>query len=67
MDNNSQEYAYMENFSAMLIKLSKRSKSFRNYFYSDKLVDKINKWLGSHVNPPINSTSRHSGVFKNNK
>ena len=54
----------MDNFTAMVIKFAKKSTQFRSYFYSDKIVDKVNSWLKSNTNPPITSLRGHSGVFK---
>jgi hypothetical protein len=51
----------------MLIKWSKKSVKFRNYFYGHKIVDKVNKWLGANSNPPVNSLRGQYAMFKNNK
>ena len=67
IENNSSDFAFMENLTAMLIKFAKKSKVFRNHFYSDKIVDKVNKWLQANISPPITSVRSHNGVFKNNK
>lgn len=57
----------MDNFIAMLIKFAKRSTDFRSYFYSHKIVDKVNSWLKSNQKPPVTSLRGHSGVYKNSK
>ena len=66
-ENNSTAFAFMENFTAMMIKFAKKNKKLRESFFGDKLVDKINKWLTSNHTPPISSVRNHSGVFKENK
>eukprot|EP00344_Euplotes_crassus_P002514 CAMPEP_0196995946 /NCGR_PEP_ID=MMETSP1380-20130617/1947_1 /TAXON_ID=5936 /ORGANISM="Euplotes crassus, Strain CT5" /LENGTH=189 /DNA_ID=CAMNT_0042411765 /DNA_START=3096 /DNA_END=3665 /DNA_ORIENTATION=- len=51
----------------MIIKFAKKSSQFRNYFYSDKIVDRVNSWLKANTNPPITSLRGSSGVFKDPK
>ena len=67
IENNSTEFAYMENITSMLIKFSKKNERFRNYFYGDKIVDKVNKWLSANQNPPVNSHRSQNGMFKSSK
>lgn len=76
IENNKNDYAFMDNLTGMLIKFAKRNTGFREYFYSDKsamkifgtsVVDRVNRWLKDHSQPPIQSLRSTSAVFKDSK
>jgi hypothetical protein len=67
IDNNLTNYSFIDMFCATLIKFSKKSSLFRDSFYQNKIVDKINKWLSSNPTPPINSIRGPNGVFMSSK
>ncbi len=60
IENNKGNFAFMENLTSMLIKFAKKDKHYRDYFYSDKIVDKVNTWLRSNAAPPTSSLRGHN-------